>query len=261
MQVLISTMNKDDYSLLDRMNIQSNAIVVNQCDRNNFSEITYKGHLVKWISLNERGVGLSRNTAWMRADADILLFADDDLVYVDGICEKIIMTFNDNPDVDMFVYDIEILNDNREIRNYRPIKTIHKLKWYNSLRYGACRFAIRKNSLLKANISYSHMFGGGTPFGSGEDSLFLMSCLKKRMNVYAFPLKIAFVDSQVSSWYRGADDKYFRDKGALYYNCFPQLYPIIFAIYSIRGRRQGISFLRCMKLFYEGKARWNNILK
>ena len=34
--------------------------------------------------LNERGIGLSRNTALMRATADIILFADEDVTYKDG---------------------------------------------------------------------------------------------------------------------------------------------------------------------------------
>lgn len=261
MQILVSTIDQKDFSLLDRMNIQSDAIIINQSDENSFLELMHGNHLVKWISLNERGVGLSRNTAWMRADADILLFADDDLVYFDGIHEKIIRVFADNPNVDMFVFDVDIINDNRDIKNYRPIDNMHKLNWYNSMRYGACRFAIRKNALLKANVSYSHMFGGGTPFGSGEDSLFLISCFKKKLNVYTFPLKIASVDSKESSWYRGVNDKYYRDKGALYYNCFPRIYPIIFVVYALRGQKHGGSFIRCMKLFFEGKAIWNNILK
>ena len=34
----------------------------------------YNGHQILWMSLNERGIGLSRNTALMRATADIILF-------------------------------------------------------------------------------------------------------------------------------------------------------------------------------------------
>ena len=33
------------------------------------------------MSFTERGVGLSRNNALMRASADICLFADDDIIY------------------------------------------------------------------------------------------------------------------------------------------------------------------------------------
>lgn len=256
MQVLVSTMHQTDYSLLDKMNIQTDAIVVNQCDENSITEINYKAHLIKWISLKERGVGLSRNTAWMRSDADIILFADDDLVYEDRFYEGVIKAFEENPNIDMFIFDVNIINDYREIKNYRRIKSMHRLHWYNAMRYGACRFAIRRKVMLKENISYSLMFGGGTPFGSGEDSLFLMDCFKKKLRVYAHPLKIATVDSQESTWYKGTDDKYYQDKGALYYKCFPAIYPLIFLMYSLRNLRKGISFLYSMKCFIRGKERW-----
>ena len=91
LQVLISTMHQTDHSLLDKMNIQSDAIVINQCDRNEIEEFEYKGHHIQWMSLKERGVGLSRNTALMRADADIVLFADDDVIYDDGYEKKLLI--------------------------------------------------------------------------------------------------------------------------------------------------------------------------
>ena len=88
LQVLVATMHQKDHSLLERMNIQCDAIVINQCDRDEIERFQFRGHDILWMSLKERGVGLSRNTALMRATADILLFADDDVVYNDGWCEQ-----------------------------------------------------------------------------------------------------------------------------------------------------------------------------
>ena len=42
LEVLVSTMYQKDYSLLDRMNIQTDAIVVNQCNENSIEEFEYK---------------------------------------------------------------------------------------------------------------------------------------------------------------------------------------------------------------------------
>ena len=44
LQVLVATMHQTDHSLLEKMNIQSDAIVINQCDRNEIERFTYKGH-------------------------------------------------------------------------------------------------------------------------------------------------------------------------------------------------------------------------
>ena len=66
-QVLVAAMNQKDYSLLDKMNIKTDVIVGNQCDENAVSDFEYNGHTVKWLSFCERGVGLNRNNALMRA--------------------------------------------------------------------------------------------------------------------------------------------------------------------------------------------------
>ena len=88
LEVLLSTMHQSDYSLLDKMNIKSDVIVVNQCDENEISQFDYNGYNVKWMSLKERGIGLSRNTALMRSEADSLLFADEDSVYDNDYIEN-----------------------------------------------------------------------------------------------------------------------------------------------------------------------------
>ena len=101
MQVLVATMHQTDHSLLEKMNIQSDAIVVNQCNRNEVERFMYNGHQILWMSLNERGIGLSRNTALMRATADIILFADEDVRYKDGYAQVIESAFEKNRNADM----------------------------------------------------------------------------------------------------------------------------------------------------------------
>lgn len=63
LQELVSTKHQTDHSLLEKMNIQSDAIVINQCDRDCIERFTFRGHDILWMSMNERGVGLSRNNA------------------------------------------------------------------------------------------------------------------------------------------------------------------------------------------------------
>ena len=90
-QVLVATMHQTDHSLPEKMNIQTDAIIGNQCDRNEVEDFEWNGHKIKYLSFAERGVGLNRNNALMRASADVCLFADDDMVFVADY-EKIITT-------------------------------------------------------------------------------------------------------------------------------------------------------------------------
>ena len=70
--MLVATMNQNDYSLLNKMNIQTDIIVGNQCAINKVEEFKYRGNNVRWYSFSEKGVGLNRNNALMRAKGIIL---------------------------------------------------------------------------------------------------------------------------------------------------------------------------------------------
>ena len=67
LQFLVSAVNENVETLAERMNLQADAIVVNQCDRNEYREYTFEGNRIRCYSFAERGVGLSRNNCLMRA--------------------------------------------------------------------------------------------------------------------------------------------------------------------------------------------------
>ena len=89
-QVLVATMNQINHSLLKKMNIQSDAIIGNQCSYNSVEEFDYCGYTIKYLNFDEVGVGLNRNNALMRASADYCLFADDDEI-LDNDYSKILV--------------------------------------------------------------------------------------------------------------------------------------------------------------------------
>lgn len=82
-QVLASVMNEEPKALAGRMMLESDAVIINQCDRLDYEEVEWKGHRLRFCSFPERGVGRSRNEAILRADGDICLFSDGDIVYED----------------------------------------------------------------------------------------------------------------------------------------------------------------------------------
>lgn len=212
-QVLVATMKQQDHSLLEKMNIQTDAIVGNQCERNEVEHFRFKGHDIAWYSFAERGVGLNRNNVLMRADADIVLFADDDMVYVDSYFEIVKKAFEELPDADVIVFDLKYPHGGR-----RPITKIQRLNKKNCMKFGAARFGVRLSRIHLNGISFNLCFGGGTKYSSGEDTLFLNDCLDKDLRIYAYPAVIAHLqDERESTWFHGYNDKFFFDKGVLYY--------------------------------------------
>ncbi|MFD5022797.1 glycosyltransferase family 2 protein [Paenibacillus sp. NPDC058367] len=212
-QVLVSTMNQSDHSLIEKMNIQSDAIIVNQCNKNEVEEFKYKGNKIKFLSFAEKGVGLSRNNALMRASADICLFADDDVKYINNYNDIISEAFENNLDADVIVFNVP--STNLERQEY-IIPKYKRVRFYNCLRYGTFRIAIRTESIRKENINFSLLFGGGAKYSSGEDSLFMMDCIKNNLKIYACPEIIGSVAHNESTWFKGYTDKYFFDKGVFF---------------------------------------------
>lgn len=253
-QVLISTMNQADFQLLDRMNVQSDAVIINQCDKNSIKEFNYNGHTIKWVNMSNRGVGLSRNTALFYATADIILFADDDVTYTDGYAQEVVSAFQNNKKADMICFNINLVNSIKNF-GYRDNKSNKRLNLLNSMRYGACRIAARRRVLLKNRISFSLLFGGGTEFSSGEDSLFIRDCYNKKMKLYAYSYTLGVVDDSQSSWFNGVQDKLFIDRGILLYNAFPILHFLLYFYYAFRLKKIASNYgiRKILNLFYKGK--------
>lgn len=217
-EVLASVMYQKDHLILEKMNINTNAIIVNQCDENKFEEFIFKGNKIKFISLNERGIGLSRNTALMRASSDIVLFADDDVIYNEKYENIIIDAFNKNANADMIVCNLEVTNINYKKR--KLLKNNQRIRKFNALRHGAVSFAVKLEKLRYSNIYFSLLFGGGARYSSGEDSLFMFELLKHKFKIYYCDKQIGTVAQEKSTWFKGYNDKFFYDKGVIFFYLF-----------------------------------------
>lgn len=256
-EVLVATMNQTDYSLLERMNIQTDAIVVNQANSDSIEEFTFRGNKIKWINMTARGVGLSRNTALMYAKAEIVLFADDDVSYHDGYGDGVIKAFDKFIDADVICFNIRLINSTKNIGGHRDNKANKRLHVFNSMRYGACLIAARRKVLFRERISFSLLFGGGAEFNSGEDSIFVKDCIDAGLHLYSNVFELGNVEDSESSWYKGINDKFFIDRGMTLSSAFPQIYMLMLLYYSLRLTKldDQYGFMRIFKLMLTGKKR------
>ena len=222
---LVATMGRDDYAFLDSMRMTADAVVINQCGREEACELTRDGARRRLLCSADTGVGNSRNLALDNALGDILLFSDDDLVYEPGYVERLLAAFAARPDADAIVFNL------RSQRRRRQIRRAGRVRWYNYMRYGAARLAVRREAVQRVGLRFSTQFGGGTRYGSGEDTIFLHDCLRRGLRVYAIPDCLAATDDAASSWFTGYDEKFFHDKGALFA-----------ALYGRRGLAVGLVF-------------------
>lgn len=211
---LVSTLNMDE-KLYQKQNTKGEVIVINQCDTSGFEIKEDIDKVTKIYSFNERGIGKSRNTAILRSDADISILADDDEIFLDNYLEIVESSYANYPDADLILFDV-LLIEEEQILN-KKIKKSHVVTLFNSLKYGAVNITFRNESIRKGDIFFSNNFGGGASFGSGEDSKFIVDCLKKNMKIYAVDKHIANLTSdRPSTWFKGYDKNFFYDKGALF---------------------------------------------
>lgn len=251
LQLLVSAVNKDPRTLAEQMHIDSDAIIINQCGQNAYDEWDLNGHTIKAYSFDEKGVGLSRNNALLRADHDISLFSDEDIVYAKDYRETVLKAFEAHPEADMLLFNIEV---SKERRTYH-IDSFGRVKQHNCGRYPTYSFAIRTEKMHQKNITFSLLFGGGAKYSNGEDSLFIKECITKRLKVFRVPETIGTEIPRPSTWFHGYNEKFFFDRGALYYHLYGFLRKPLAVRFLLKHKAQmcgEISVGRAYELMKEG---------
>lgn len=224
-EVVVAAMNQIDLSLVQKMNIQSDIVIANQADRYSFEETEVNGNRVRMLTTATRGVGRNRNFGLQVATGDILMLADEDIVYHDGYAKRIESAFEELPWADVIVFRMQFIkNGNVYEVDHHATRRVHL---WNGLSFGTYQIAIRRNSLLRENIHFSELFGGGCLYSAGEDSLFLIDCFRKGLRIYSHNALIGDNIRDSSSWFSGFHEKFFYDRGAFLACAFPKMKIIV----------------------------------
>lgn len=250
-ETLVVTVDQHDFSLVEEMNIQTDVIIGNQSDFTSEQSICYNGNSVMYYSTSERGVGKNRNLVMDKATADICIFADDDMRFVDGYPEIVQKAILEVPDADIWIFNLIEKNPRRYINT-----KIKRVSYFDYAKYGTARVVIRRKSIKKAGIKFSLLFGGGAYYGSGEDTIFLKDCLNRGLKIVAVPYALAEINQGAkSTWFSGYTEKFFFDKGALYAALSLYGAPLYCFRYLLKYRNKfngEISFWRKYQLMLKG---------
>ena len=246
-QILVSCVQKDAHELAEKMNIASDAVIVSQLEESDSEEVfDLGGKTVNAIKSTTRGVGLNRNICIEKSTADIILFADEDIVYDEGYEEKVLKEFESHPEADMILFNVRVCEERRTYWN----EGYKKVTLFNSGRYPAYAIAARASKLKASGVKYSLYFGGGAKYSNGEDSLFLKDSLKAGLKLIATPVVLGEEIPRPSTWFNGYNDKFFYDRGVLY-RC----------LYGNMAKIFGIRWLLKMKPKFSGEYSYDNARK
>ncbi len=212
LEVLISCMHENDFSIVKRTNIQTDAVVVNQCDKDLVEEFSFinkhdKECRIVFIHTTERGLSRSRNMALSYSTADLCLLCDDDEGLVDDYESIIINAFEKTPSADIIAFNI--LRPTK-----KPYETIHKLNFVESLMVSSVHITFRRERILMNRISFDVLLGSGTGNGGGEDTKFMRDCRKKGLSQWSNPSFLGILkDTGKSQWFHGYSKQFFIDLG------------------------------------------------
>ena len=91
---------------------------------------------------------------------------------------------------------------------------------------------------MEKGIRFSEDFGGGCLYGAGEDSLFLLDCLRSGLRVCGSAVVLGRCAKDASSWFEGYNEKYYYDKGAWLACAFPRTKHLVKWYYIWQGKRR-----------------------
>lgn len=250
LEVLLSVMNLNKKDL-DKMNITSKCTVINQCGKN--KQEKYKNFNI--YSYDEIGTSNSRNRGLEHITEDIILLCDDDVVYNKNYEKIVLEEFKKNKKADVIIFNFNVKN-----RKKRIIKKSRRLHIYNSLNYATYNIAFRKDSIINNNIKFNAMFGPGTKFNNGSDTIFIRDIFKNKIKVYSSPEYLGTAYNKRSTWFKGYNEKFFFNKGALFTAINPKIRHLLILQYLIRHKEVliDIKFMKAYKLMLKGSKEYLN---
>ena len=225
-------MYKNDIDFLEKMNIRGKCTIVNQFNKDSKKKIGR----VTIINSSERGLSRSRNLAIENCNSDIGLVADDDIEFIDNYDQIVDEAYKQVPDADIIIFKLPD-SFKKRAASFSKFKKIKKLNFLNILGICSVQTSFKLNSIK--NIRFDENFGSGSSIiSSGEENIFLSDCLKNKLKIYYYPKTILKkIDQDTSSWFKGYNENFLEDRGAVYYRFSKFLYPLLFIQFIIRRKK------------------------
>lgn len=255
-EVLLSCMHQKNFDIVYKSKIDSDALVVNQCNQNDFEEINHNDCIFRMISTTSRGLSMSRNIAIENATGDIGIICDDDEIFLAGYKEQLINVFRNNPQIDVAICSIVREKTNEPIKKY-PSK-IKKMSFLDCLKVSSVEIAFRIDKVRKNKIKFNEQIGSGVSSAGGEEYLFLHDCLRHQLSVYFVPVVIAQICQSSSQWYDKLYTKdFFIDRGIftkqlIGKKVFATIYAIYFCLRKYHLYKSKMSFFNALRYSMKG---------
>ena len=227
LEILVSTINKNLSELKDlavKMNLNSDAILRSQCGKTAFEQENINGYTIKYYLANDRGLSKNRNELLKLSTSDLVLFADDDMVFTNEYADIVCNEFKTKK-TDLIEYALNFTS-----RGYISNKN-----------RGVLGIVYKRLSLIRKGLFFDERFGAGCEINCGEDTIFKKTCHKKLTKLKRSSFVIAKNNDGESTWFNGYSFKYFKNRALLY----GYLHPILYPLYILRMKLKNLRNKNC----------------
>ncbi len=256
--VLLSVMDPDDsLHYLELLNIRTDAVIVNQCGRDDEERFEKDGNRTIIRRTSQRGLSKSRNMALSLAETDCVIFCDNDVRYTDQAFSQIREAFERYPDAGILVFFVERPERHEPVyRKETRMDRLHMMKIFSP------EIAVRKS--LIGSLRFDPDFGAGARYTMGEENIFLFEARRRGIRVVYVPVRIAGLIPNESSWFTGYHEDFFRSRGAGYEAMEPSWWFLLSLQFLIRKRKlygKDISFTRAFAQMRKGREEYRSFIR
>lgn len=256
--VLISCMHEKDHSIIERSNVQSDCVVVNQCDQDKIDEFEFinkfgeKKHCT-FIFTTERGLSRSRNMAIAYAPEDaICQLCDDDEILEENVESIVLDEYKKYSDATLIAFTI-----NSNVPNYKvKLQKEGQMSYLQSLRVSSVQITFSKPEIRRLGVIFDINKGSGTNNGAGEENKFVIDIRKARGKMFFSTKCIATLNPGTSQWFKGYNKEYMIKDGRNSRDTFGPIIGFLYCNHWVvkhyKLYKSNISFLHAWYFYMKG---------
>ena len=185
------------------------------------------------ITKNEKGVAKSRNVVLENTTTKYLLFADDEITFLNDGIKAAISYLEANLDCDLVL--AQAIDSNSQLRKTYPSREVALTK-FNSAKAATYEMIIRVESAKNKGARFDESFGAGVENYLGDEYIFITDLLKKGGKARFLPLTIAIhpAESSGSRWGTESD---LRVRAQVFARVFGVYAPLVRTAFYLKNYR------------------------
>ena len=215
-------------------------------DPHNSSEPLPTNFVFDSVKSSERGVAKSRNTVLRNADTKYLLFADDEIVFLDRGIKLALEYLEEHPECDLVL--TQAIDTTGALRKRYSKKRVQLTK-FNSAKAATYEMIVRVDTIKSKDVYFDETFGADVSNYIGDEYIFIADLINKGGTAMFLPITIAIHPKESSGSLWGTD----RDliaRAQVFQRVFGTLAPFVRAVFffknygKTKGRGNFIKFVR-----------------